>query len=283
NLKAVNPRLIMVSISGYGQDGPYRDRAGHDLNYIALAGILELTGEAPDRPPVIPPVQLGDLGGGALLAVVGILAACLAREKTGQGQYVDVSMLDGLVSLMTMVFLEIGAGGPQRAKRGRLMLTGALPNYNVYETQDGKYLTIGALEDKFWESFCRALGREDLARKEHWRDPSVQEEVRELIRRKTREEWLALLAGEDVCCEPVLSPPEVKEHPQVAARGMFMELPHPEAGPVEVVAPPLKFPGAPSREVLPPPGYGEHTQEVLTQELGFTPEEIQALKEAGVV
>ncbi|HHW06336.1 MAG TPA: CoA transferase [Clostridia bacterium] len=282
-LKEVNPGLIMCSISGYGQDGPYRERAGHDLNFVALAGVLGLTGEAPDRAPVVPPVQFGDLGGGALMAVVGILAACLARQRTGRGQYIDVSMLDGMISLMTMVFMEAGAAGPGHLQRGNMLLTGALANYNIYQTKDGKYLALAAFEDKFWQRFCRIIEREDLARRDHLQDPAVQEEIMQVFRGKTRDEWMALLGGEDICCEPVLEPAEVKEHPQVIARRMFMELTHSGAGPVEVVAPPLKFPGAPPREVLPPPGYGEHTVEVLTGELGLTPEEIQKLKEEGVL
>lgn len=282
-LKEVNPRIIMCSISGYGQDGPYRQRAGHDINFSAIAGALGLTGESPDSSPVIPPVQLGDIGGGSLMAAVGILAACIAREQTGQGQYIDVSMLDGVISWMTMVFMEKAVKGAQGMKRGGMMLTGGLASYNVYRTKDGKYMALGALEDKFWERLCSLVGREDLAKEYKPQDPAVKEEIRQIFETKTRDEWVALLAKEDICCEPVLEPEEVEDHPQVVARQMFMELPHPQASEVKVIAPPIKFPGAPTKEILPPPGYGEHTTEVLTEELGLTTDEINKLKQQGVI
>lgn len=282
-LQEVNPRIIMCSISGYGQDGPYRQRAGHDINFAAIAGVLGLTGDSPESPPVIPPVQLGDIGGGALMAAVGILAACIAREHTGRGQYIDVSMLDGLISWMTMVWMAIAVKGAGGMQRGGMMLTGSLASYNVYRTKDGKYMALGALEEKFWERFCSLVGREELAREYKPQDPVVKEEIKQIFVGKTRDEWVALLAGEDICCEPVLEPEEVKEHPQVIARQVFMELPHPRAGKVEVIGPPIKFPAIPVRQDLPPPGYGEHTAEVLTEELGLTPDEINKLKKEGVV
>lgn len=282
-LKQVNPGLIMCSISGYGQDGPYRMRAGHDINFTAIAGVLGLTGKSADSDPVISPVQLGDLGGGALMAVIGILAAYISREKTGLGQYIDVSMLDGVVSLLTMLLMEQAAKGTAAMKRGEMFLTGGEAWYNVYQTKDGKYMALGALETKFWENFCRLVDREDLIKEQFSQNPSFKEEVKEIFRSRTREEWEALLADQDTCCEPVLTLEEAKEHPQLVARKMFISLEHPEAGSVDVIAPPLKFSQEPTGSVAKPPGYGEHTEEILTQVLGLGIEEIKGLKEKGVI
>ncbi|NLC76919.1 MAG: CoA transferase [Clostridia bacterium] len=282
-LKEVNPRLIMCSISGYGQDGPYRLRAGHDINYIALAGILGLTGKSPEEDPVIPPVQLGDIGGGALMAVIGILAAYISRQKTGRGQYVDVSMLDGILSWLAMLLMEQRAKGPEAMERGRMLLTGGEVCYNVYRTKDGKYLSLGALEPKFWEGFCRAVGREDLIKEQFSRDPAVKEEVVNIFLSKTREEWEALLADKDICCEPVLTLEEAKNHPQLTARQMFRPMPHPQAGPVDVLGPPLKFTEETEGPDTPPPGYGADTEEVLIKELGLSRDRIKELKKQGII
>ncbi|NLL19094.1 MAG: CoA transferase [Clostridia bacterium] len=282
-LKQVNPGLIMCSISGYGQDGPYRMRAGHDINFTAIAGVLGLTGQSVDGDPVIPPVQLGDIGGGALMAVIGILAAYISREKTGYGQYIDVSMLDGVVSWLPMLLMEQVSKGTGAMKRGELLLSGGEICYNVYQTKDGKYMALGALEPKFWETFCRLVDREDLIKEQFSRNPSAKKEVEEVFRSKTREEWEALLADQDTCCEPVLTLEEAKEHPQLVARQMFIPLDHPEAGPVDVIAPPVKFSQEPAGAVAKPPGYGEHTEEILTQELGLGTDEIKDLKEKGVI
>ncbi len=251
-LKEANPKVIMCSITGYGQDGPYKDRAGHDINYNAIAGVLGLTGEN-GGPPVIPAVQIADIGGGGLMAAVGILSAYINRMHTGRGQYIDISMMDGVVSWMTMLLMQHVAGDPT-LKRGGSMLNGGMPCYNVYKTRDGKYMSLGALEPKFWREFCETVGRDDLIARQFDRDPAVRAEVAAIFAAKDREEWVKIFADRDACCEPVLDIGEVGKHPQVAHRNLFIDLPHPQAGNVKVVANPIKFPGAEQEEDFPPPG-----------------------------
>ncbi|HEV2219455.1 MAG TPA: CaiB/BaiF CoA-transferase family protein, partial [Casimicrobiaceae bacterium] len=159
-LAARNPRLIYCAITGYGQSGPYRDLVGHDLNYIATAGVLSLFGR-PGQPPTIPHNLVADYAGGGMHGAIGVLAALVARQHTGRGQYVDISMMDGSVALLAQSFATFFAGG-QVPKRGETMLDGGIPNYAVYSTKDDKYITIGALEPWFFANLCRALGREDL-------------------------------------------------------------------------------------------------------------------------
>lgn len=278
-LKEVNPAVIMCSISGYGQDGPYKLRSGHDLNYAAIAGSLGLNGSA-DGKPGIPCLQIADIGGGGLMAAVGVLAAFVARQSTGEGQYVDISMLDGVVSWMTMLFAQFAA--KRSPQRGKLTLTGSVPCYNVYETSDGKYMSFGGLEAKFWQEFCRAVEREDLLERGVSTDPSTLLEVESIFKARTRDEWTALFADKDVCCEPVLDPEEVKYHPQVVHRGLFVNLPHPQAGEVEVLRNPVKLPNSPYKADIVPPGFGEHTREILLN-LDMSEQEIDALAKAGVI
>ncbi|MDA8441294.1 MAG: CoA transferase, partial [Peptococcaceae bacterium] len=218
-LKQANPAVIMCSISGYGQDGPYKQRAGHDINFTAIAGALGQTGAA-EGTPIIPAVQIADIGGGGLMAAVGVLAASIARQNTGQGQYVDVAMLDGVVSWMTMLFMQLAVNDPT-AKRGKGWLNGGLPCYSVYETKDARYVSIGALEDKFWQEFCRVVGREDLICQQFSPEAWVKSEVEVIFKAKTREEWQGIAAEHDLCLEPVLDLAEVKQHPQVLARELF--------------------------------------------------------------
>src|SRR5947209_12622116 len=188
-LRAENPRLVYCAITGYGQDGPGRDRSGHDLNYLGLNAILGLTGEA-DGEPVPSAVQIADLGGGALMAVVGILMALRERERSGQGQLVDCSMFDGSLSFLVMLAAEMLAGGPP-PRRGELRLGGGIVCYRPYRCADG-YVTLGALEPKFWSAFCRGVGREDLV--DHAFDPPGSEAHRavgEIFAGRTREQWRA--------------------------------------------------------------------------------------------
>jgi len=255
-LKEVNSGIIMCAISGYGQDGPYRERAGHDINYNAIAGALGLSGHQ-DGPPVVPAVQVADIGGGGLMAAVGILAAYVEKLNTGEGRYIDISMMDGVVSWMAMLMMQHAAGDPTLA-RGASMLNGGMPCYNVYKTKDDKYMSLGALEEKFWRVFCGTVGREDLIPRQFDADPSARAEVAAIFVGRTRAEWSEVFAGQDVCCEPVLDINEVAAHPQVAHRGLLKNMPHPKAGQVKVTANPIKFPGAPETEDTLPPGWGEN-------------------------
>jgi crotonobetainyl-CoA:carnitine CoA-transferase CaiB-like acyl-CoA transferase len=281
-LRAVNPGLVYGAITGYGQDGPGRERSGHDLNYLGLNGILGLSGEA-DGPPVSSSAQIADLGGGALMAVVGVLIALRERDRSGQGQLVDCSMFDGSLSFLAMLAAEMLAGGPV-PQRGGLRLAGGIVCYRPYRCADG-YVTLGALEPKFWSAFCRGLGREDLA--EHAFDPPGSEAHRaleEIFAARTREQWRAFAAEHDCCLEPVLGLDEALEGDLVAAREMGVSLDQPGAKqPVRLLGLPFKLsrtPGDPVR--APGPVLGEHTREVLG-EAGFTGAEIDALLESGAV
>ena len=269
-LKEVNPRVIFCSISGYGQDGPFKDRVGHDINYNAIAGVLGLTGKE-DGPPVIPAVQIADIGGGALMSVIGILTAYINRQNTGQGQYIDISMLDGVVSWMSMLLMQHAAGDPSLA-RGQSLLNGGYPCYSIYKTKDEKYMSLGALEPKFWKNFCEIVGREDLLPQQFSREAEIKEEIAVIFKSKTRDQWTESFADQDVCCEPVLDIGETINHPQVVFRKLLTELPHPVAGSVKVPSNPIKFNEKETSVDKQPPGYGEHTRQVL-EELGIILEE----------
>jgi crotonobetainyl-CoA:carnitine CoA-transferase CaiB-like acyl-CoA transferase len=271
-LAADNPRLIYCAISGYGQEGPYRDRAGHDIDYAALAGVVALTG-ARGGVPVPPGIQVGDFSG-ALYGAIAILAALYERERSGKGRFLDVSMTEGALSFLTMLFGKVAAGF-DRATRGEDELAGGLPCYGVYETSDGKAMALGALEPKFWLAFCEAVGRPDLAGKGHLQGAAgdaVRTQVAAIFRTRTRDEWISFFAGRDVCCEPVLEPAEVPHHPVHRARGSFLEV----AG-LSL----LKTPGAAPGPHRPAPRLGEHTREVLS-EAGCAHGEIESLLAEGV-
>jgi crotonobetainyl-CoA:carnitine CoA-transferase CaiB-like acyl-CoA transferase len=284
DMEKVNPRIIYCSVTGYGQDGPYRDLAGHDLNYIALAGILGLTGSK-DGAPVIPGTQIADLVGGGLYAVIGILSALMARQKTGRGQYIDISMLDGVVSLLPdSAALFFAEGKAPRA--GERRLTGGLPQYQVYQTRDGKYVAIGALEEKFWANLCRGIGKpewaEEIPKELQTRGGEVKEEMTRIFKTKTQKEWLALLMHEDACVTAVQSLDEVFRDPHVLHRQMLVETTHPQAGRVRQIGVPIKFSETPGEVRTPAPEIGEHTEEIL-KELGFSQGEIDRLRKGGVI
>lgn len=281
-LSARNPRLIYCAISGYGQDGPYRDKVGHDINYLGYAGVLGVMGLA-EGPPAIPGVQIADIGGGALMAVIGILAALCARRHTGRGQFLDIAMLDGTIAWNVFHVLLKQMG--RSTERGATQLTGRYPCYAVYETRDGKYLSVGALEAHFWQNLCEHFGRPDFIPLQ-FAEGADRERVfaffREAFGAKTRDEWVRELAAVDICLGPVNDIGEALEDPQLLARGMIREEQHPQYGTLRTLACPIKLSETPPVVARPPFGFGEHTVEVL-RELGYEETAVRELRAAGVV
>jgi crotonobetainyl-CoA:carnitine CoA-transferase CaiB-like acyl-CoA transferase len=280
-LLARNPRLIICAITGYGQAGPYSQRAGHDLNYLGYAGLLGHLAR-PDAPPPLPGPLFADIPGGAMMAVIGILAALVARATTGRGQVVDVAMLDGSLALAPLLVAPLLHGRGEAAP-GAGLLTGALPGYNIYETADGRYVTLGALEPKFWAEFCQRVGRPDLTSHHTPRDAADRDAtigaLAALFRTRPRDEWLALLADTDACFGPVNTMTEALADPQVRARGIISDAMS-DATPMQRSVPLLSE--TPARLLGPTPALGAHTAEALT-EVGYTPAEIAALRESGAI
>lgn len=220
-LKAINPGLVYAALTGYGQTGPYKDRAGHDMNYCGYAGVLEQTGGR-DGPPALSNFQIADLAGGALTCAVGILAAIIGARASGAGTFVDVSMLDGTLALQVMSLATIRARG-HAGPRGNDVLTGALANYSVYECADGRHVALAALEPKFFMNFCAAVNRPDLTRMAFAPDEgaaALRAELAALFMTRTRDEWDELLGDKDCCVSAIYTPEEALEHAQVRARGM---------------------------------------------------------------
>ncbi len=272
-MRQVNPSIIYCSLSGYGQTGPYVQRGGHDLNYLAISGLLGINGTA-GGPPVPIGVQVADLAGG-MLATIAILAAVLGRQHTGQGAYLDVSMLDAAISwaapMAGTYFLSTGSN-PQR---GQMALSGGLACYNVYETSDGKFITLGALEPNFWTVFCDAVNRSELVSRQY--DPDLIPEIAALFRQRTREEWLTIFGRVDACVEPVNDIDEMLLDPQVRHRGLVTQAQHSTA---QQFGSPFQF--ASRSASSPAPALGEHTGQVLAQ-AGLSDDEIAELETAGVI
>jgi alpha-methylacyl-CoA racemase len=277
-LREQNPGLVYCAITGYGQDGPYTARSGHDMNYLGLNGLLGLTGDV-DGAPVQPAGQIADLGGGALMAAFGILAALRERDRSGEGQLVDVSMFDGSLSWLAMVAARYLADG-QAPRRGSLELAGGLVCYRPYECKDG-WVTLGALEPKFWQAWCRGVGREDLIDKQFEAPGSeAHAEVEELFRGRTRDQWTEFASQHDCCLEPVLDLGEALESELVRAREMVVRIAQPGTEGVSLLGVPVKLSRTPGAPAGPGPALGEHTREVLAG-LGYADEEIDSLLGSG--
>lgn len=280
-LREFNPRLVYCSISGYGQTGPRRDVAGHDVNYLAYGGVLGLMGP-PGTSPLIPGVQVADVFAG-LNAAIGILLALLARERTGEGQYVDVAATDSVVAALPIpaTFYWLTGQPPTSAD---WLLAHHYPWYNIYETADGRHLAVGAIESHFWRALCEHLGAPEYAALQY--DEERREEItaflREIFGKKTRDEWLAELRGLEVCVAPVLGLPEVLADEQVRAREMIITVTHPTLGEIPLLGVPVKLSDTPGAVRTPPAEFGAHTREVL-RELGYSAEEIEQLETEGVV
>ncbi len=271
-LSEANARLVYCSLSGYGQDGPYRERPGHDLNFIGLTGLLDLTGSR-DGLPAIPGVPIADLNG-ALWAAFGILLALFARERTGQGQRVDGSLLGGALACMPMAVAHLLGGQP--VERGSSTLTGGLVCYNVYETKDGKHVTLGALEPQFWAAFCKAVGRDNLVQQQFapaiLGEP-VYDELCALFRTRTRQEWVETMVGVDTCFEPVYDVEEALTSVPVQALEMLSGY---------GLLPPVRLSAQSRRSSGRAPALGEHTVTLLA-ELGYDAIAVERLREQGVV
>jgi crotonobetainyl-CoA:carnitine CoA-transferase CaiB-like acyl-CoA transferase len=282
-MKQVNERLIYCSVTGYGQDGPYKEMVGHDINYLSFGGVLGLTGE-PGRKPVIPPIQVADMAAGGMYAAIGILAALVVRQATGKGQYIDISMMDGIVAMLPFpASLLWGLGKTPR--RGDTLLSGRFPCYSVYETKDGEYLSIGALEPRFWMELCRKLGREDyipLQFDEGEKRGEVFRFLEKTFKEKTRDEWMEDLKDLDVCIGKVLHLDEAFKDPQVVQRRMVTEFVDPKKGKIKLLSSPIKMSETPPDIRRAPAVFGENTEEVL-KEMGFKEDEVWQMKKEGVV
>ncbi len=272
--------MIYCSISGYGQEGPYKERVGHDINYVATAGLLNLNGKRDDG-PVILGTQIADVAGGGLLAAFSILAALYHRERTGQGQYIDVSMTDGALALNPIAFTEYFNSGKPPERQGYRNL-GATPCYNIYRTKDNQYISIGALEPKFWANLCRLLSREDLIAKQNDTGEEVIGELRRIFASRTRAQWDQLLDSEEVCYAPVLDLEETCRNRQVVHREMVQDVAWPDGGKSRQVGIVPRFSLTPGTLRRPPSRPGEHTHEILI-ELGMDRTKIAEMEREGIV
>ena len=282
-LKAINPKLIYVSITGYGQTGPYKDRAGHDINYLALAGLSSYTGRA-DSGPLPLGMQVADIAGGSLHGVIGLLAAVIARQQTGQGQHLDVSMTDCAFSLNAMAGAGYLACGVEPGREDQMLNGGSF--YDYYRSRDGRWLSVGSLEPAFMKQLCTALGLEELAHLGLSPKPADQKKLKDALMTEFEKhdfsDLCALFAELDACVEPVLSLSEAIEHPQLKARELVAEVPRGDGTSQAQMACPLKF-----SDGLPEPRHigavlGQHTDQVLG-ELGFSAQRIEELRRAKVI
>ncbi|WP_447752009.1 CaiB/BaiF CoA transferase family protein [Pseudomonas nicosulfuronedens] len=282
-LKAINPKLIYVSITGYGQTGPLRDRAGHDINYLALAGVASYTGRRESGPLPLG-VQLADIGGGSLHGVMGLLAAVIHRQQTGEGQQVDVSMTDCAFSLHGMAGAGYLAAGVEPEMEALALNGGSF--YDYYRTRDGRWFSVGSLEPQFMQQFCAAIGRPELAARGLSPKPDDQQALKREIaiefEKQDFAQWQERFAALDACVEPMLSLAEAVEHPQLRERGVVTQVPNGKGGEQRQMACPIRFSAG-----LPEPRHigaalGAHTAEVMA-ELGYSSEQVQALKAAKVI
>jgi len=276
-ISELNPRIVYCSLTGFGQDGPYRDLPGHDPNYTSIGGAVGLTGDR-EGDPVIIRAALGDIGS-ALHAVIGILCALMARDKTGRGQYVDISMTDSVLSFLTVSLLRYFRDGfiPKRGWPS--------PTINVWRTKDGKFVSTGLIEPYFWERFCHALGREDLIPHQRAKGEKLQEvhsAIKETFLTKTRDEWFQIMKDADTCVSPVLELDEVVNDPQLLSRDMFPEFEHPTEGKVRQLGMPIKLSETPAKFRSFAPFIGQHTEEIL-QGLGYSEQQIEELRKSGAI
>ena len=280
-VKGINPKIIYCSITGYGQNGAYRNRAGHDVNFLGYSGVLDLIGE-PDRPPSIPGIQVADIAGGGMNAAIGILLALFAREKTGKGQYIDISMTDGMVSLLSLdLFLYQHTG--EIPKRGEFSLSHRFAFYNTYETADGRCISIGALEHRFWKKLCEHLGVPEYAALQY--DEEHREEIitamRKTFKKKTLTQWEADLADLDICWAPVRNLKEVLEDPYFRERKMVVDMGQKNGEKISAIGIPINLSDTPGSIRSMPVDFGKSTVSIL-RELGYSENQIESFEKKGV-
>lgn len=265
-LSELNPKLIYCAITSFGQTGPYRDVPGHDINFLSYSGLLDLQGDSEGQ-PVSSSVQIGDIGGGSLMATIGILVSIMDAMKTGKGQFVDISMLDGAISWM-QTFLPEYLVSNNAPNRGELVLNGGKACYEIYETSDNRFLSVGALEFKFWKNFCTVINKEDLIPRLNApleEQKVMKMEIASTIRKKTLKEWMKLFDNIDACVTPVLTVEEMVEDPHIKHRQMIEEVYHPKAGAVRQIANPIKLSRSRANTIRQAPSLGEHNEEVLKE------------------
>lgn len=291
-ISEMNPRIIYCSITGYGQDGPYRELPGHDINYLSFGGALDLIGQAGMKPS-IPLNFIADYGAGGKDAVIGIMAALLAREKTGRGQHVDISMTDGVISLLTEVAMSQFLDSGEVPRRGEHMLGGADPLYDCYETNDGKFISLACLEPNMWRNMCQLMNREDLAQfdvmykyvdsaEKYRKHKEIASCLTIFFLSRSRDESFELLASKDVPVGKVYSLDETVSDPQVAHRNMIVEFTHATVGKVRQAGIAIKLSDTPGKIRTLPPEQGEHTDEILAG-LGYNMPRVNELRDKGVV
>jgi crotonobetainyl-CoA:carnitine CoA-transferase CaiB-like acyl-CoA transferase len=278
----VKPDIIYCSVTGYGQTGEFRDRVGHDANYLGYAGVLNMIGDA-GQPPAIPGVQIADMAGGGMNAAIGILLALFAREKTGAGQYVDISMTDGMVGLLPVAFYWKALTG-ETPRRGDNMLSHRYACYNTYETADGRHMVVGAVEGKFWQAICERLGLCEYAG--HQYDDGRRHEIvaafRDTFRTRTMAQWEESLAGLDLCVSGVRTADEVLDFPLFREREMVVEATGADGRSETTIGVPVKLSRTPGSVRSASVHFGQDTEKILS-ELGYRPEQIAALASDGIL
>ena len=281
-VRKVNPAIVYCSITGYGQDGPFRDRVGHDANYLSKAGVLDLIGEA-DRPPSIPGIQIADIAGGGMNAAIGILLALFARGKTGKGQYIDISMTDGMVGFLpaALFFRQLTGQEPARADG---LLSHRYACYNTYETADGRFISIGAVENRFWKQLCEVLNVPEYVELQY--DNQHRKEILDFVRtafkQKTLDMWDDILGDLDICWGRVQSLSEVLEDPLFRQREMVVEIKDSKGKASKTLGVPVKLSETPGTVRTPPVDFGASTTDIL-RELGYSANEIEEFAKDGVV
>jgi crotonobetainyl-CoA:carnitine CoA-transferase CaiB-like acyl-CoA transferase len=278
----INPRIIYCSITGYGQTGPFREIAGHDVNYLSVAGVLDLIGEK-DGLPGIPGFQIADIAGGGMYGVIGILLALVAREKTGKGQYIDISMTDGSASLLSLV-LSISQAMNQPVKRSDSLLSHRYACYNTYETSDGRYISIGAVENRFWKNLCVYFNVPEFSTIQY--DDSRRHEIinfmREKFKQKTLAQWEKELTPLDICWGAVKTYDEAFASSLFQEREMAIEMENNMGEKLQVLGTPVKMSDTPGSVRTWPPNFGENTKQVL-KDFGYSDDQIQSFSENGII